>query len=277
MACNDTGACCVSTGCITATRCCCQAKGGTFYAGVPCSQENTALHFVNSNTWTAVPGTITAGIALDMAVIANGSAYGGLGVVSWNNSGGETGPEGTLQYPLNGSCQVFPGVRHMKAIGRIRRADNTFSDMFEIGYGVVLAAPATGTLEFRQNDTCVGDNAGTYYLRATQSPCASVSLSATPPVIQSAGGPGTELKALLHTFGITSAPGCPCNEHAQEMDSREAAAPGWCEQNMDTILGWLEEQAQARGMPFIRTAAKMLVKRAISLAKRKSAPQGNSQ
>lgn len=281
MACTDLGACCTANSCTEVRQCFCTCKSGTFYAGATCITLNSgATHSVNVDAWTAVPGAVTAGRTLVITVAASGSAHGGVGKVSWNVVGGETTADGTPDYPTSGSCQVLSGALHMKALGRVRRADNTYSPMFAIGTAATLSAPASGTLEFRQNDTCVGDNAGTYTLAVKEYICAgAIPLSATPYIVQSlpSGGPGTELKALLHAVGITAAPGCKCNEHAKEMDIREAETPGWCAQNMDTILGWLEEQAAARGLPFLRPAAKLLVNRAISRAKRKSAPQGNSQ
>lgn len=89
------------------------------------------------------------------------------------------------------------------------------------------------------------------------------------------GGPGTELKALLKYIGITATPNCSCNARARTMDENEAKEPGWCEANMDTILDWLKEQADARGLPFVRVGAKILVKRAISNAKRKKPAKDN--
>lgn len=91
------------------------------------------------------------------------------------------------------------------------------------------------------------------------------------------GGPGTELKALLKYMGITATPTCSCNARARTMDENEAREPGWCEANMETILDWLHEQATARNLPFLRMGAKVLVKRAISNAKRKAAKKGNSK
>lgn len=95
-----------------------------------------------------------------------------------------------------------------------------------------------------------------------------------PPDI---GGPGTELKELLRFLGFTASPTCSCNARARAMDENEYMEPGWCEANMDAILGWLQEQAEVRGLPFVRTAAKILVNRAIATAKRKSAQKGNSK
>ena len=55
---------------------------------------------------------------------------------------------------------------------------------------------------------------------------------------------------------------------AAEMDRREQETPGWCEANLDTIVGWLREQAEARGLPFLDVAGRMLVRRAIANARR---------
>ncbi len=91
-------------------------------------------------------------------------------------------------------------------------------------------------------------------------------LSEPAPI--STSGPGTELKKLLARVGITSAPDCACNARAAEMDRREQETPGWCEANIDTIVGWLREQAQARGLPFLDLAGRVLVRRAIKNARR---------
>jgi hypothetical protein len=42
----------------------------------------------------------------------------------------------------------------------------------------------------------------------------------------------------------------------------------WCGDNIDTIVGWLREQAQARGLPFLDAAGRMLVRRAIRNARK---------
>jgi hypothetical protein len=92
--------------------------------------------------------------------------------------------------------------------------------------------------------------------------------SATP-----ANGPGTELKKLLAKVGITATPDCACNARAAEMDRREQETPGWCEANLDTIVGWLREQAAARGLPFLDVAGRLLVRRAIANARRTAPPR----
>ena len=78
-------------------------------------------------------------------------------------------------------------------------------------------------------------------------------------------GPGTELKKLLARVGITSTPDCSCNARAAEMDRQGIE---WCENNLDTIVGWLREQAEARGLPFLDMAGRLLVRRAIANARR---------
>jgi hypothetical protein len=78
-------------------------------------------------------------------------------------------------------------------------------------------------------------------------------------------GPGTELKKLLAKVGIVSSPDCSCNARAAEMDRRGVE---WCEANIDTIVGWLREQAEARGLPFLDIAGRLLVRRAIANARR---------
>lgn len=55
------------------------------------------------------------------------------------------------------------------------------------------------------------------------------------------------------------------------MDQREREEPGWCAANLETIVGWLREEAEKRKLPFIDAAARLLVRRAIANARRKSA------
>jgi hypothetical protein len=85
------------------------------------------------------------------------------------------------------------------------------------------------------------------------------------PAPISTSGPGTELKKLLARVGITATPDCACNARAAEMDRQGVE---WCEANIDTIVGWLREQAEARGLPFFDVAGRMLVRRAIANARR---------
>jgi hypothetical protein len=79
---------------------------------------------------------------------------------------------------------------------------------------------------------------------------------------------GTELKKLLATVGITATPNCSCNARAYEMDRQGA---DWCESNLDTVVGWLREEAEKRGLPFLDVAGRLLVRRAIRNARRAAA------
>lgn len=81
-------------------------------------------------------------------------------------------------------------------------------------------------------------------------------------------GPGTELHALLGRFGLTASGDCKCNSRAALMDANGC---DWCEANIDEIVGWLRESAAERGLPFLDVAGRVLVKRAISNARRKEA------
>lgn len=87
---------------------------------------------------------------------------------------------------------------------------------------------------------------------------------------KNAGGPGAELHSLLRRLGLTSSGDCKCDKRAAHMDAMEASQPGWCESNIDEIVGWLRESAADRGLPFADIAARLLVRRAIANAKRKS-------
>lgn len=79
------------------------------------------------------------------------------------------------------------------------------------------------------------------------------------------GGPGTELKKLLGWFGIKEAGSCRCKSRAALMDSRGIK---WCEENIDTILSWLQQEAKARHLPFVFIGAKQMVKLAIWKSKK---------
>jgi hypothetical protein len=84
------------------------------------------------------------------------------------------------------------------------------------------------------------------------------------PIPQS--GVGTELKKLLAKIGIKPTPHCSCNARAKHMD---AMGIPWCEKNIPTIVGWLEEESIKSRLPFVHTAAVLLVKAAIRKAKKK--------
>jgi len=86
-------------------------------------------------------------------------------------------------------------------------------------------------------------------------------------------GPGSILSGMLSSLGIKSAPTCSCKRRALEMNAK---GPDWCEQNLDQIIGWLEEEAKKRKLPFIKTVAKIMIQRAISKSRRLLAKQNNA-
>jgi hypothetical protein len=84
-----------------------------------------------------------------------------------------------------------------------------------------------------------------------------------------AGGAGSELKALLRAIaGVSASPDCSCNARAQQMDDW---GPDECERRLPEIVGWLEEQARARKLPFVRFAAEQAIKLAIRRARKAAA------
>lgn len=78
-------------------------------------------------------------------------------------------------------------------------------------------------------------------------------------------GPGTELKKLLGTIGLVADENCQCNKRAKTMNIWGCDE---CERRTDEIVGWLRDEAAARGLPFVDLAGRMLVKRAIANARR---------
>ena len=81
--------------------------------------------------------------------------------------------------------------------------------------------------------------------------------------------PGTELKQLLQRFGISAdEPGCQCKSRAAFMDRQGCE---WVESNVDTVVGWLREESEKRGLPFIDAAGKMLVREALRRARKDAA------
>jgi hypothetical protein len=112
---------------------------------------------------------------------------------------------------------------------------------------------------------------GTLLVRVLPSPGPNLAAQAPPKERRDKApnrGPGTELKKLLAKIGIHATPHCTCNARAMLMDQNEAKEPGWCEANVDTIVGWLREEAGKRGLPFLDAAGRLLVRRAISNARR---------
>jgi hypothetical protein len=87
-----------------------------------------------------------------------------------------------------------------------------------------------------------------------------------PPLIPT-HGPGTELSKLLKRFGIEPTPTCACRAKAAQMD---AWGPDECSkpERIDEVVAVMRAEAEARGLPFIDVAGRMLVRRAIRNARR---------
>lgn len=79
------------------------------------------------------------------------------------------------------------------------------------------------------------------------------------------GGPGSILKAMLATVGITADKSCPCNTMARKMDEW---GPDESLKHIDEIVAVMEKTASKRKMIFSRLAAKALVRLAIWRSRR---------
>lgn len=80
-------------------------------------------------------------------------------------------------------------------------------------------------------------------------------------------GVGTELHKLLGMVGIHMQKGCACRARMTQMNKWGCDG---CEENMETVLEWLKEEAAKRRLPFVRVAAALLVRRAIFNARREA-------
>jgi hypothetical protein len=84
---------------------------------------------------------------------------------------------------------------------------------------------------------------------------------------QPAHGPGTELSKLLKRFGIEPTPTCACRAKAAEMDRwgpDECSRP----ERIDEVVAVMRAEAEARGLPFLDVAGRLLVRRAIKNARK---------
>lgn len=78
-------------------------------------------------------------------------------------------------------------------------------------------------------------------------------------------GPGTILSQMIKSVGIVMTQGCSCRRHAIEMNTK---GNDWCENNVDTIVGWLREEAKNRKLPFMDSVGKMIVNRAVKKSRK---------
>jgi len=80
-------------------------------------------------------------------------------------------------------------------------------------------------------------------------------------------GPGWHLKRLIKRLGFSADSGCKCSDHAKRMDEWGCDK---CEENIETIGGWLKAEAAKRGIPYFSAIGRMFVRRAISNARKEA-------
>jgi len=81
-------------------------------------------------------------------------------------------------------------------------------------------------------------------------------------------GPGCQLRRTLAWWGIRDDGSCGCDSFAAKMDA-------WgqdCWDHIEEIVSHLREAAEKKGLPFIATAARIMVGRAIEAARTAATP-----
>lgn len=81
--------------------------------------------------------------------------------------------------------------------------------------------------------------------------------------VQKACGVGCQITRSLAWFRIRDDGSCGCQEYAAQLD---AWGPEECWRRIEEIVSHLGEAASKRGLPFLPTAARILVARAIQAA-----------
>jgi len=77
-------------------------------------------------------------------------------------------------------------------------------------------------------------------------------------------GPGCQLRRSLAWWGIRDNGSCGCDSFAAKMD---AWGPDECFRRIEEIVEHLRQAADKKGLPFIATAARIMVGRAIEAAR----------
>ncbi len=81
-------------------------------------------------------------------------------------------------------------------------------------------------------------------------------------------GPGCQLRRSLAWWGIRDDGKCGCDSFAAQMDGW---GPDECWRRIEDIVSHLREAAEKKGLPFIATAARIMVGRAIEAARAEAA------
>jgi hypothetical protein len=82
-------------------------------------------------------------------------------------------------------------------------------------------------------------------------------------------GPGCQLRRSLAWWGIRDDGKCGCDFFAAQMD---AWGPDECWKRIEEIVEHLREAAEKKGLPFVATAARIMVGRAIEAARAAATP-----
>jgi hypothetical protein len=82
-------------------------------------------------------------------------------------------------------------------------------------------------------------------------------------------GPGCQLRRSLAWWGIRDDGKCGCDSFAAKMD---AWGPDECWKRIEEIVEHLREAAATKGLPFLATAARIMVGRAIEAARAEATP-----
>ena len=80
-------------------------------------------------------------------------------------------------------------------------------------------------------------------------------------------GPGCQLRRSLAWWGIRDDGSCGCDSFAAQMDAWGDS----CWDHIEDIVSHLREAAEKKGLPFIATAARIMVGRAIEAARAEAA------
>lgn len=81
-------------------------------------------------------------------------------------------------------------------------------------------------------------------------------------------GPGCQLRRTFAWFGLRDDGSCGCDAFAAKMDAWGDS----CWQHMEEIVDHLRQAAAKRGLPFLATAARIAVARAIEAARAEATP-----
>jgi hypothetical protein len=81
-------------------------------------------------------------------------------------------------------------------------------------------------------------------------------------------GPGCQLRRTLAWWGIRDDGSCGCDSFAAQMDAWGDS----CWDHIEDIVSHLREAAEKKGLPFIATAARIMVGRAIEAARAAATP-----